>query len=118
MSGSIVAFDEQAIKDDIRELVRQTVEDTINALLDEETDLLVNAERYERKAYRAGHYKRSFATTSGGIELSMPKLKGARFATAIIERYKRREVSVEEAIAEMYLAGMSTRRIEDVRKIL
>ena len=48
----------------------------------------------------------------------MPKLGGARFATAIIERYKRREVSVEEAIMEMYLAGVSTRRIEDVREIL
>ncbi len=69
MSGPIASFDEQAIKDDIRELVRQTVEDTINAQLDEEADLLVNAERYERtaerEAYRAGHYKRSFATTSG-----------------------------------------------------
>ena len=122
MSQPIVTFDEQAIKDDIRELVRQTVEDTINALLDEEADLLVNAERYERtadrEAYRAGHYKRSFTTTSGTVELAMPKLKGAKFVTAIIERYKRREVSVEEAIVEMYLAGVSTRRVEDVSEIL
>ena len=96
MSNPIVSFDEQAIKDDIRKLLRQTVEDTISALLDEEADLLVNAERYERtakrKTYRAEHYKRSFATTLGSIKLSMPKLKGARFVTAIIERYKRREV--------------------------
>ena len=48
----------------------------------------------------------------------MPKLKGMRFATAVIERYKRRETSVEEAIIEMYLAGVSTRRIEDVGEIL
>ena len=48
----------------------------------------------------------------------MPKLKGMRFATAIIERYKRRETSVEEAMIEMYLAGVSTRRIEDVSEIL
>ncbi len=43
----------------------------------------------------------------------MPKLKGMRFTTAIIERYRRRETSVEEAMIEMYLAGVSTRRIED-----
>lgn len=48
----------------------------------------------------------------------MPKLKGARFTTAIIERYRRRESSVEEAMVEMYLAGVSTRRIEDVSEIL
>lgn len=48
----------------------------------------------------------------------MPKLKGMRFATAVIERYKRRETSVEEAIIETYLAGVSTRRIEDVSEIL
>lgn len=44
----------------------------------------------------------------------MPKLKGMRFATAVVERHKRRETSVEEAIIEMYLAGVPTRRIEDV----
>lgn len=93
MSNPIVSFDEQAIKSDIRELVRQTVEDTINALLDEEADLLMNAERYERTAdrgaYRAGHYIRNLTTTSGNIEVAMPKLKGAKFVTAVIERYKR-----------------------------
>ncbi len=48
----------------------------------------------------------------------MPKLKGTRFATAIIERCKRRKTSVEEAMIEKYLAGASTRRIEDVSEIL
>lgn len=51
----------------------------------------------------------------------MPKLKGMRFATAVIERYKRREPvrkTIGEAIIEMYLAGVSTRRIEDVSEIL
>ena len=44
----------------------------------------------------------------------MPKLRGATFRTAVIERYRRRETSVEETIVEMYQAGVSTRRIEDV----
>lgn len=122
MSNPIVSFDEQAVKDELRELVRKTTEETINAMLDEEADQLVGAGPYERTderaAYRAGHYERGFTTTSGQVTLKMPKLKGMRFATAVIERYKRRETSVEEAIIEMYLAGVSTRRIEDVGEIL
>ena len=106
----------------MRELVRKTIEETINAMLDEEADQLVGAGPYERTderaAYRAGHYERGFTTTSGQVTLKMPKLKGMRFATAVIERCKRRETSVEEAIIEMYLAGVSTRRIEDVGEIL
>ena len=95
MSNPIVSFDEQAVKDELRELVRKTIEETINAMLDEETDQLVGAGPYERTderaAYRAGHYERGFTTTSGRVTLKMPKLKGMRFATAVIERYKRRE---------------------------
>ena len=122
MSDPIVTFDENAVRGELRELVRRTVEDTINALLEEEADDLVKAGRYERtagrEAYRAGHYERDLTTTSGQVTLKMPKLKGVRFATAVIERYKRRETSVEEAMIEMYLAGVSTRRIEDVSEIL
>ena len=121
-SKLIVSFDEQAVKDELRELVRITIEETINAMLDEEADRLVDAGPYERTderaAYRAGHYERGFTTTSGQLTLKMPKIKGMRFAAAVIERYKRRETSVEEAIIEMYLAGVSTRRIEDVGEIL
>lgn len=122
MSDPIVTFDEEAVRDELKDLVGRTVEDTLNALLEEGADDLVGAARYERtaerEAYRAGHYERGFTTTSGQVTLKMPKLKGMRFATAIIERYKRRETSVEEAMIEMYLAGVSTRRIEDVSEIL
>lgn len=118
MSNPIVSFDEQAVKDELRELVGKTIEETINAMLDEEADRLVDAGPYERAAYRPGRYERGFTTASGQVTLKMPKLKSMRFATAVIERYKRRETSVEEAIIEMYLAGVSTRRIEDVSEIL
>ena len=97
------------MKNELRELVRKTIEETINAMLDEEADQLVGAVPYERTdgraAYRAGHYERGFTTTTDQVTLRMPKLKRMRFATAVIERYKRRETSVEEVIIEMYLAG-------------
>ena len=122
MSKPIVSFDGQAVKDELRELVGKTIEETINAMLDEEADQLVGAGPYERTderaAYRADHYERCFTTTSRQVALKMPKLKGMRFATAIIERCKRRETSVEKSIIEMYLAGASTRRIESVIEIL
>ena len=82
----------------------------------------MRAERHERpaerEAYRAGHCERKLATTSGEVAIRMPKLKGMRFTTAIIERYRRRGASIEEAMIEMYPAGVSTRRIEDVSEIL
>ena len=122
MPEPIVTLNEESLRSDLRELVRKTVEDTLNGLLEAEADELVGAERHERtaerEAYRAGHYDRGLTTSSGEVTIHMPKLKGARFTTAIIERYRRRETSVEEAMIEMYLAGVSTRRIEDVSEIL
>lgn len=52
------------------------------------------------------------------MKLNIPKLKGVQFETAIIERYRRRESSVEEALIEMYLAGVSVRRVEDISEAL
>ena len=52
--------------------------------------------------YRAGHYDRSLTAKAGRLELKVPKLKGALFASAVIERYRRREESVEEALIDMY----------------
>ena len=122
MSEPIVSINEESLRLDIKELVKNTVRDVINQLLEEEADGLVNAERYERtadrEAYRSGHYKRKLVTSAGEVVLDVPKLRGATFQTAVIERYRRRETSVEEAIIEMYLAGVSTRRIEDVSQIL
>ena len=118
----MVQLNEEVIKGQLKELVGGSVEETLNALLDHEADELVNAERYERsgdrKGYRSGHYERNFSTTSGNVKLRVPKLKGIQFETAIIERYKRRECSVEEALIEMYLAGVSVRRVEDITEAL
>ena len=122
MSDPIVSVDEESLRKDVVELFRKTAQDTLNAPLEQEAEEMVGAERYEctagREAYRSGHYKRKLVTTSGQVELGVPKPRGATFQTAVIERYRRRETGVEEAIIEMYLAGVSTRRIEDVGEIL
>ena len=86
-----------------------SVEETLNELLEKEAESLTQAARYERsearQGYRSGHYDRNLTTTSGDVTLHIPRFKGVPFETAIIERYRRRESSVEEALIEMYLAG-------------
>ena len=122
MSKEIIQLNEGAIKEELRELVRGSVEETLNSLLEKEAQELTQAARYERtqsrQGYRSGHYERSLTTTSGNVSLRMPRLKGVPFETAIIERYRRRESSVEEALIEMYLAGVSVRRVEDITEAL
>ena len=122
MSEKIVQLNEEVIKGQIKELVRGSVEETLNELLEKEAESLTQAARYERsearQGYRSGHYDRNLTTTSGDVTLHMPRLKGVSFETAIIERYRRRESSVEEALIEMYLAGVSVRRVEDITEAL
>lgn len=122
MSEKIIHLNEGAIKQELKELVRSSVEETLNGLLEEEAQALTNAAKYERtqerQGYRSGHYERNLLTTSGDVKLKVPKLKGVAFETAIIERYRRRESSVEESLVEMYLAGVSVRRVEDITEAL
>jgi transposase-like protein len=120
--NNVITIDDERIKSHLDRVVRSTVEETLNALLDAEADRLCNAQRYERSAARrdtrAGHYERGLQTKAGEVRLRVPKLRRQAFETAIIERYRRRESSVEEALIEMYLAGVSVRRVEDITEAL
>lgn len=118
----VIQVDENELKKNLSELVRGSVEDTLNSLLDAEADKLCQASKYERSPdrvdTRAGSYSRSFETKAGKVKLKVPKLRTIPFESAIIDRYKRRESSVEEALMEMYLAGVSVRRVEDITETL
>ena len=107
MSKKIVQLNEEIIKGQLKELVRGSVEETLNELLEKEVESLTQAARYERsearQGYRSGHYDRNLTTTSGDVKLHVPRLKG---------------VSIETAIIEMYLAGVSVRRVEDITEAL
>src|SRR6202453_871912 len=120
--GQVIQIDEARIRDHLGEMVRGTVEETLNAMLDAEADQLCGAGRYERSQARqdtrAGSYERTLQTGAGEVNLKIPKLRRQTFETAIIERYRRRESSVEEALIEMYLAGVSVRRVEDISEAL
>lgn len=122
VTGSVVSVDEEKIRGHVDEVVRGSVEATLNGLLDAEADQLCRAGRYERSPdrvdTRAGSYERKLVTKAGEVKLKVPRLRSLPFETQIIERYRRRESSVEEALMEMYLAGVSVRRVEDITEAL
>ena len=76
MSEKIVQLNEEIIKGQLKELVRGSVEETLNELLEKEAESLTQAARYERsearQGYRSGHYDRSLTTTSGDVTLHVP----------------------------------------------
>jgi putative transposase len=118
----VIRIEEGKIRSHVDQVVRETVEQTLNGLLQAEADELCGAKRYarspERLDTRAGHYERTLHTKAGEVSLQVPRLRNLPFETEIIERYRRRESSVEEALVEMYLAGVSVRRVEDITEAL
>lgn len=120
--NDVIRLDEGQLRSHVDGVVRDTVEQTLNALLEAEADVLCGAKRYERNPERldtrAGHYERQLHTKAGEVTLQVPRLRRLPFETQIIDRYRRRESSVEEALIEMYLAGVSVRRVEDITEAL
>lgn len=121
-NDNIIRLDEAQLREHLDRKITESVEETLNGLLDAEADRLCGAGRYERSAdrmdTRAGHYERKLHTKAGEVNLKVPKLRSLPFETQIIERYRRKESSVEEALMEMYLAGVSVRRVEDITQAL
>lgn len=80
MSKEIIHLNHEEIKTQLKELVRGTVEKTLNELLNAEAEQLLGASKYERtgerQGYRSGHYQRNLTTTSGDVTLNAPKLRG------------------------------------------
>ena len=103
--SEVIKIDEGKVRQHVAEVVRSSVEETLNGLLEAEADELCGAKRYERNAERvdtrAGHYQRKFLTKAGEVTVKMPRLRNLPFETEIIERYRRREASVEESLIQM-----------------
>ena len=107
MQDQILQVDENMLETRLDRLVSEKVEQLLNAMLDAEADEITGAARYERtgdrKAYRVGHYERDLTVKAGTVTLKVPKLKGALFESAVID---------------MYLAGVSTRQVDDISRLL
>ena len=120
--NNVIEIDQTRLQEHLWEFVQGSVKETLNALLDAETDRLCNAERFERtearKDTRADSYARKLQTAVGEVTLKVPKLRRQTFETAIIERYRRLEKAMEKALIETNLAGMSVGRVEDITEAL
>src|SRR5271168_3667032 len=93
--GQVIQIDEGRIRDHLGEIVRGTVEETLNAMLDAEADQLAERTLRTRRGsagYPAGSYERTLQTSAGDVNIKMRKL-WRTFETAIIERCRRRESS-------------------------
>ena len=90
--SNIIQIDQNLFETKLDRLVTEKMTQILNAMLDAEADEITGAARYERKegrkAYRAGHYERTLTAKAGRLELRVPKLKGAVFESAVIERYR------------------------------
>ncbi len=92
--NGVIVVDAEKVRGHLDEVVRSTVEQTLNQLLDKEADRVAGAGRYERpvdrRDTRAGSYRRKLHIKAGEVELTVPRLRKLPLETAIIERYKRR----------------------------
>ena len=116
-----IKIDTDSVRQQLTELVRGSVEETLNLLLDEEADELCGAKRYERnmkrRDTRAGKYSRKLETTSGTVDLKVPKLRHLTFESQIIQRYRRRECSVEERLLKCILPASQFGEWKALRKL-
>jgi putative transposase len=104
--------------DRLREIVRAVMQEMLEA---EMTDAL-GAEKGERtsgrRGYRAGYYPRTLVTRVGKLELRVPQDRDGRFSTELFERYQRSEQALVATLAEMYVQGVSTRKVKAITEEL
>lgn len=116
--STLVKFDEEQIHEFLNRTIREAVKEVFEALLEAEAAELAQARPYERtntrKDHRNGTRTRKLATRVGEMELTVPRLRTIPFQSQIIDRYRRMESSLEEALIEMYLQGISTRKVDDI----
>ena len=101
-----------------RDLIKALMKEALQAVLEGEMTEFLGAssgERTEaRSGYRAGYYGRSLVTRIGKLELRVPRDRGGEFSTELFERYARSEKALVAALAEMYVQGVSTRKVCDI----
>jgi putative transposase len=114
--------DVKALLERDEDFLRSAVEALVQAVLEAEMSQAIGAEKGERTAgrlaYRSGYYGRSLVTRVGSLELRVPQDRQGRFSTRLFERYQRSEKALVGALAEMYVQGVSTRKVKAITEEL
>lgn len=105
-----------------RDLVRELLSMGLQEILEAEMQETLGAGKHQRtearKGYRSGYYERSLVTRAGTIELRVPQDREGRFSTEVFERYQRSEKALVGAMIQMYVQGVSTRKVKAVTEEL
>ena len=120
--GKITTEDLKKLLVEDRDLLKTIVEETLQQVLEAEMDEALQASKGERTSsrlgYRAGYYNRMLVTRVGHIELRVPQDRQGRFRTEVFERYQRSEKALVAAMLEMYVQGVSTRKVKTITEEL
>jgi putative transposase len=115
-------IDVKALLERDEDFLRSAVEVLVQAVLEAEMSQAIGAEKGERSparlGYRSGYYGRSLITRVGTLELRVPQDRQGRFSTQVFERYQRSEKALVGALAEMYVQGVSTRKVKAITEEL
>ena len=115
-------IDLKALVADDRDLMKSLMKEALQEVLEAEMTELLGAGPHEReegrRGYRAGHYERGLVTRIGKLELRVPRDRNGQFQTALFERYQRSEKAFVAALAEMYVQGVSTRKVKIITEEL
>jgi putative transposase len=117
----VVAVAQAALLDD-PEFLRDVVQRAVQAILEVEMEAHLGAERYERttgrSGYRNGYKPRALHTRVGTLELRVPQDRDGTFSTDVFARYQRTEQALVATLMEMYVQGVSTRKVTDITERL
>lgn len=105
-------------RDLFKELLRESLQEVLEAEMTELLGAAPGERSPQREGYRAGHYGRSLVTRIGKLELRVPRDREGRFSTELFERYQRSEKALVSALAEMYVQGVSTRKVKSITEEL
>ena len=105
-----------------KEFFKSAVQEVVHEVLEAEMDETIGARKGERSSerngYRSGYYPRGLTTRVGKLELRVPQDRAGRFSTEVFERYQRSEKALVASMAEMYVQGVSTRKVKAVTEEL
>jgi putative transposase len=104
--------------DGLRDVIRLVLQEVLEAEMDEALGASKSERTPERLGYRSGYYSRTLITRVGKLELRVPQDRQGRFSTELFERYQRSEQALVATLAEMYVQGVSTRKVKTITEEL
>ena len=117
----VLALAKEAIASDaegLKSLMRAAFQEVLEAEMTEAVGAAKGERREARRGYRSGYYERDLITRMGKIELRVPQDRNGLFSTELFERYARSEKALLAALTEMYVQGVSTRKVKAITEEL